>query len=79
MSVPKTFSDIVHQTLTGNCVEPVKRVKDLNHVPRGLRNRRVLPRYIGHRFEIKGGIPRTRVIAENIESHNTLLKRLIER
>jgi hypothetical protein len=38
------------------CVEPIKRIKCLEHVKKGLRNVPETPRYIKHTYSIKGGI-----------------------
>ena len=74
-----TIAEIMHHTLAVACIEPEKRVKCLHHVPRGRRNLPESPRYIRHRFRIKGGITGARLVAENITSNNALLKRLRER
>ena len=74
-----TIQEILHRTMTAPLVEPQKRVKDLDHVPRGMRNRKVEPRNIWHRHEIMGGKSGGDLMAENITMNNALLKRLMER
>ena len=60
-------------------VEPIKRVKCLGHVKRGYRDLVEMPRYIWHKYPIKGGITPMSLIAENVLNNNALLKRLKER
>lgn len=75
--IPRTLTDIVIFTLNGKCVEPVPRVKDMDHVPRGFRHLPVAPRYVGHRYEIRGGITRKAELARLITSDNTLMRKLL--
>lgn len=74
----RTLSETIHHTLTARCVEPVARVKDLDHVPRGMRHLPVRPRHVSHYYPIKGGITRTAVMAKNITASNALLNKLKE-
>lgn len=76
MKKPETFVEILHYTLTAKRVEPVARVKDIDHVPRGLRNRAPAARKVVHRYAIRGGISVHMLISENLSSYNTLLTRL---
>lgn len=71
-----TLTEIMHSVFTGKKIEPIKRIKDLDHVPRGHRHVPVQPRYIWHSYPIKGGITATQVMAENITGNNALFTRL---
>ena len=65
---PMTLTEIMTYTLRSLRTEPVKRVKDLNHVPRGMRNRVVQPRYVTHTYPIKGGVPLTVPMVDSVNS-----------
>lgn len=79
MYPPKTLSEMMAFMMRGKRYEPTKRVKDLDHVPRGMRNFPVAPRHVAHRFPIRGGITFHNVMAENLTSNNSLLKALKQR
>lgn len=79
MKRPTTLTEIMQYTMRGARIEPVKRVKDIDHVPRGRRNEPVQPRYIWHTYPIIGGITGARLMAENVERHNALFRRLAGR
>jgi hypothetical protein len=73
---PKTPSEILHSIFSGKRFEPTKRVKDLYHVPRGRRHLPVEPRWVGHKYEIVGGVTWAAVIADSVLKNNALLVRL---
>ena len=75
----KTIADMMHFALTGKRYEPIPRVKDLEHRPRGTRNQPVRAQHISHHHAIKGGISAAAVMAENITRSNPLMKRLMQR
>lgn len=77
--LPRTISEAIHYVMSASCVEPVQRVKDIDHVPRGYRDLPVRPRFIGHRFAIKGGISRRQVFAMNVTKDNALFRALLDR
>jgi len=79
MKRPETIAELMAYTMRANRVEPIMRVKDLDHVPRGMRNKPVAPRRIFHRYEIKGGIRAIDVMAENVCKDAPLLRRLSKR
>lgn len=70
-----TFSDIVTRTISSKIWEPIPRIKDKDHVPRGRRNRTVWPRHIAHTYPIIGGISGMAIMAESITANNALLDR----
>ncbi len=75
----RSLAEILHYTFSGKRIEPVKRVKCLDHVPRGFRAFPEHPRNIWHTYPIKNGISASKILAENIMANNSLLKRLRER
>lgn len=78
MKLP-SFVGIFCEVITVPRVEPKKRVKDLDHVPRGRRHFPVYPRYVFHKYPIVGGISLSAVLAENVMKNNALLNRLKSR
>lgn len=79
MNIPKTFSDLIKNAMSGKRVEPYKRVKCTDHVPRGKRNLPERPKHHSHRYEIIGGITMMDLMAENIVKNNALLTRLMKK
>lgn len=73
----KSLSEIMSRVISGKRVEPVKRVKCLEHVPRGLRDMPEPKRWIVHAYPIKGGktLMETKV-RENLTKNNALLSRI---
>jgi hypothetical protein len=71
-----SLSELIDYTLSGKRVEPEKRIKEIHHVPRGLRHKPTFPRHIVHTYEIRGGITVASLVAENIMKNNVLLKKL---
>jgi hypothetical protein len=76
---PTTLSEIMERVMHWPIIEPVKRVKEIHHVPRGQRHFTPQPRYIWHTYPIKGGITGGKLIAENITANNVLFRKLRER
>ena len=70
-----TITEIVTHTFTARCVEPVKRIKVLDHVPRGCRHLPVRPTWIVHTYPIKGGVTRMVIMNENISRGNKLFEK----
>lgn len=79
MKQPETLSEVIAYTFRAKVVEPVRRVKDLDHVPRGHRAGAPSPRHVSHRFPIKGGVSRAELLAQNIYASNALFKQLSRR
>lgn len=79
MRKPESISDVLSFAFSKKRIEPEKRVKDLDHVPRGGRNRAVEPRHVWHRYEIKGGITAAQLMAENVTRNNSMLRKLMAR
>jgi len=77
MNFKVSLDNLIARTLNGRVVEPIKRIKCLGHVPRGLRNRPEPPRWMAHTYPIKGGKTRMQtMISENLTKNNALFKRL---
>ena len=74
-----TFTEMVSNAMQARTFEPVARVKCLEHVPRGWRNRPEQPRHVRHRFPIKGGIRGADVMIASITQNNVLLHLLSKR
>lgn len=79
MKPPRTFTEMVAYAMSGKRAEPVKRVKCLEHVPRGCRQAPERPRNVIHRFEIVGGVSMTRLLTESVTAHNTLTRFMISK
>ena len=62
-----SFSDIVHRTLSGER-------KNIEPVPRMCGG--YGPRFVRHRFDIKGGISAVDVLADNVMRNNVLWMRI---
>ncbi len=76
---PETLSELMAYTMRAPRIEPVERVKDIDRRLRGARNAPVAPRYIWHKYPIKGGITGYAVMAEAMIGSNALLKHLMQR
>jgi hypothetical protein len=74
-----SISTVMTSTFKTGRIEPDKRVKCLNHVPRGLRNIKEHPRYIWHTYPINGGITAVEVLADNITTNNQLMRAMLNR
>lgn len=69
-----TFSEIIARTLTATWYEPTESTRD-----RSVREMKLGPHHIRHRFPFKGGITGGDIIAMNIAKTNPLLEMLKNR
>lgn len=73
---PETLDEIMTSRMRWPVIEPVQRVKDMDHVPRGQRHLPVSARHVWHTYPIRGGVTAASLMAANITRDNALLRRL---